>query len=37
MFERCCHQLVSDGASVERVASGMAEVIWRVLDYRGRD
>jgi hypothetical protein len=34
MFERCCHQLVTDGDSAERVAIGMSEVIWRVLDYR---
>jgi AcrR family transcriptional regulator len=35
MFERCCHQLVHDPQSAERVAASMAEIIWRVLDYRG--
>jgi hypothetical protein len=33
MFERCCHQLAIDDASVETVAASMAEIIWRVLDY----
>jgi AcrR family transcriptional regulator len=35
MFERCCHQLVHDRDSAERVAASMAEIIWRVLDYPG--
>ncbi|MHB8693078.1 MAG: hypothetical protein ACYDHH_17715 [Solirubrobacteraceae bacterium] len=33
MFERCCHQMLAGPGDVERVASSMAEIIWRVLDY----
>ena len=33
MFERCCHQMVRDGARAEAVAASMAEIIWRVLNY----
>lgn len=37
MFERSCHQLLRDPSRQAAVASGMAEIIWRVLDYRPRD
>jgi TetR/AcrR family transcriptional regulator, ethionamide resistance regulator len=37
MFERSCHQLLSDPSRAESVASSMAEIIWRVLDYRAAD
>jgi AcrR family transcriptional regulator len=33
MFERSCHQLLTDPARAEEIAAGMAEIIWRVLDY----
>jgi AcrR family transcriptional regulator len=33
MFERCCHQMLTDPTRIEPVASSMAEIIWRVLDY----
>ncbi|MHB8694973.1 MAG: TetR/AcrR family transcriptional regulator [Solirubrobacteraceae bacterium] len=33
MFERCCHQMLATPDKIERVAGGMAEIIWRVLDY----
>jgi hypothetical protein len=31
MFERCCHQLVSNDASAETMALAMSEIIWRPL------
>jgi AcrR family transcriptional regulator len=34
MFERSCHQLLTDPNRAEDVAAGMGEIIWRVLDYR---
>lgn len=34
MFERCCHQLVTDDASAETVALAISEILWRILDYR---
>jgi AcrR family transcriptional regulator len=34
MFERCCHQLVTDDASAETMALAMSEIIWRTLTYR---
>jgi AcrR family transcriptional regulator len=33
MFERCCHQMLTTPEDIHRVASSMAEIIWRVLDY----
>ncbi|MEA2675481.1 MAG: hypothetical protein QOI92_2673 [Chloroflexota bacterium] len=33
MFERSCHQMLTDPADIDRVATGMSEIIWRVLDY----
>jgi AcrR family transcriptional regulator len=33
MFERCCHQMLTDATRIETVAGAMAEIIWRVLDY----
>jgi AcrR family transcriptional regulator len=33
MFERCCHQMLTDSTRIEAVAASMAEIIWRVLDY----
>jgi len=32
MFERCCHQMLTTPDDINRVADGMAEIIWRVLD-----
>jgi TetR/AcrR family transcriptional regulator, ethionamide resistance regulator len=37
MFERCCHQMLRGPTDVERIATGMAEIIWRVLDYQPHD
>jgi AcrR family transcriptional regulator len=34
MFERSCHQILRDPSRQHEVAESMAEVIWRVLDYR---
>jgi hypothetical protein len=34
MFERCCHQMLTAPDDTQRVAGAMAEIIWRVLDYR---
>jgi AcrR family transcriptional regulator len=36
MFERCCHQMLTDPTRIEPVANSMAEIIWRVLDYTPR-
>jgi AcrR family transcriptional regulator len=34
MFERCCHQLVTDETSAETMALAMSEILWRTLTYR---
>jgi AcrR family transcriptional regulator len=33
MFERCCHQLVTDDASADSVALAISEILWRTLTY----
>jgi TetR/AcrR family transcriptional regulator, ethionamide resistance regulator len=35
MFERCCHQLVTDDASAETIALAISEILWRTLTYHG--
>jgi AcrR family transcriptional regulator len=35
MFERCCHQLVSDDASAETTALAISEILWRTLTHPG--
>jgi len=34
MFERSCHQILRDPTRQDAVAESLAEIIWRVLDYR---
>lgn len=34
MFERCCHQLVVDDTSAERVAMALSEILWRTTTYK---
>ena len=34
MFERSCHQILADPSREQAVASSMAEIVWRVLDYQ---
>jgi TetR/AcrR family transcriptional regulator, ethionamide resistance regulator len=36
MFERCCHQLVVDDTSAERVAMALSEILWRTTTYKAR-
>jgi AcrR family transcriptional regulator len=36
MFERGCHQILRDPSRQDAAAAGMAEIIWRVLDYEPR-
>ncbi|MHB8691343.1 MAG: TetR/AcrR family transcriptional regulator [Solirubrobacteraceae bacterium] len=35
MFERCCHQLVSNDGSAETTALAISEILWRTLTYPG--
>ena len=34
MFERCCHQLVTDDTSATTMALAMSEILWRTLNYQ---
>jgi AcrR family transcriptional regulator len=37
MLERSCHQASREPAARESITAGLAEVVWRLLDYRPRD
>lgn len=34
MFERCCHQVVTDDAAAETMALAISEILWRTLTFQ---